>query len=550
VINLFRIFFQKLKNKFMQVSKSINEKITSGKNISFWIDSSEPITYSPLRENLSTDVVVVGGGIAGVSLAYRLTELGKRVILVEDGNICSGETGRTTAHLVTALDDRYETLEKLFGEEGARLAFESNRAAIDFVERTITKEKINCDFERLNGYLFKHPSDDPDSLDKEMAAAKRAGINVQKIPSVPGLTMDVGECLLFPDQAQFHPLKYIKGLCNAIIRNGGRIYTATHADKIDSDGITTNENFRITAEHVVIATNTPVNNKYVMHLKQFPYRTYVIAATVPKGILPEALWWDTGDHDTNPNIPPYHYVRLQKFNDTQDLLISGAEDHATGLALADVIPEENRYGLIEEWTRERFPIEEVLYHWSGQVMEPMDSLGFIGRNPWDKDNVYIITGDSGNGMTHCTIGALLISDLIAGKENKWEKLYNPSRFKIFKAGNIFFKEIFGGFQAYLKENKEEEEHETKLSEIKRGEGKIIELEKEKYGAYCDENNELHLVSAECTHLKCIVKWNNDEKSWDCPCHGSRFTYEGHVINGPANSNLSYYKESVPEKVSK
>jgi glycine/D-amino acid oxidase-like deaminating enzyme/nitrite reductase/ring-hydroxylating ferredoxin subunit len=521
----------------------INTKITSGKNISCWTDTFPPIRFSPLRENIQTDCVIIGGGIAGVSIAYRLTELNRKVVLVEDGYIASGETGRTTAHLVTALDDRYEKLERLFGKDGAKLAYESNKAAISFAERAVIKNKIDCDFGKLNGYLFRHPSDSKDSLDIEMEAALRAGVKVQKLPAVPGMLTNEGECLLFPDQAQFHPLKYLNGLCKYITENGGLIFTETHAREINETGIITDKNFSVTANHIVIATNSPVNNKFAMHLKQFPYRTYVIAAKIKKDVMPEALWWDTGDHDTNASIPPYHYVRTQKLDEDFDLLISGGEDHATGLAKSDVIPEENRYAMIEDWTRERFPIQDVIYNWSGQILEPMDSLGFIGRNPWDKDNVYIVTGDSGNGITHSTIAGMLIPDLITGKENSWEKLYNPSRFKIFKAGKIFFKEFIGGFRAYQKELPDT--IETKISEINKGEGAIIELGDDKYGAYCDEHNELHLVSAECTHLKCIVKWNNDEKSWDCPCHGSRFNYKGEVINGPANTNLAYHKESVP-----
>jgi glycine/D-amino acid oxidase-like deaminating enzyme/nitrite reductase/ring-hydroxylating ferredoxin subunit len=528
-------------------NNSFDRRVTSGKNISYWIDSHPPISFSPLKENLETDVVIIGGGIAGVSVAYRLSTLGKKIILVEDGNVCSGESGRTTAHLVTALDDRYEHLEKLFGEEGARLAYESNKAALDFIEQTITKEKIDCDFERLPGYLFMHPSSKEDTLEKEFKAALKAGIKVEMLNNIPGINKREQECMMFPMQAQFHPLKYIKGLCDAIIENGGQIFTNTHAMEITEEGIVTDKNFNIHAQHIVVATNAPVNSNYIMPMKQFPYRTYVIAATIKKEILPKALWWDTGDYDTNPDIPPYHYVRLQKFNDDYDLLISGGEDHATGLADADVIPEENRYAMIEDWTRQMFPIEDVVYHWSGQILEPMDSLGYIGRNPWDKKNIYIVTGDSGNGMTNGTVASLLIPDLIMGKENEWEKIYNPSRIKILTAGKIWFKEFTGGFTAYLRNSPDGKD--VKLSEIKTGEGKIIGLEKKKYGVYCDEHHQLHLVSAECTHLGCIIKWNNDEKSWDCPCHGSRFTYEGKVLNGPANKNLEYHKEKYLENVS-
>ena len=231
-------------------------------------------------------------------------------------------------------------------------------------------------------------------------------------------------------------------------------------------------------------------------------------------------------------MTPYHYVRLTPYNDEYDLLISGGEDHVVGDD--SHIKEEDHYKLLEEWTRELFPIESIIYQWSGEVLVPMDGIPYIGRNNFDKKNVYIITGVGGIGMTYCTIGGMLISDLINGKKNKWESIYSPARFTV-KASQPFFKMLKDDLIATLKKWFKKEA--TDLDSVKNGEGKIIVQKGEKCGAYRDENGKLFLVSAECTHLKCIVKWNNDEKSWDCPCHGSRFTYAGKVINGPANKDL-------------
>lgn len=523
------------------------ERFTAGSNESYWVNSVMPIAYSRLALNKEVDVVVVGGGIAGVSVAYCLCSAGKRVALVEDGFIGSGETGRTTAHLVSALDDRYYELERLFGADNTKLIAASHVHAIDFVERTVARENISCDFKRVDGFLFLHPSDDPANLDKELEAAARAGLDV----SITNLALNragVQKAIKFPRQAQFHPLKYIKGLCEAIIKNGGSIYTNTHAKEITDTGIVTDEGFRISADHVVIATNSPVNNKYTMHLKQYAYRTYVIGARISKAASPGCLLWDTGDSRVNSSIPPYHYVRTAAFDDEHELLIVGGEDHATGLADTKHQPEEERYSALEKWMREHFEgVENVIYRWSGQVLEPMDSLAFIGRNPHDKENVYIVTGDSGNGMTHGTIAGMLIRDLVKGNHNELEKLYDPSRFKIFKAGKTFFKEMVGGLISYLK-TKPAGIDESGLSGIRPNEGKIIEFEGERFGAFRDEKDELHFVAAECTHLGCVVKWNNDEKSWDCPCHGSRFTYDGKVLNGPANKPLSYYSQAEVKNI--
>lgn len=516
-------------------------KLTSGNNISYWLDSVPAISYEPLKSNKVTDVVIVGGGISGLTTAYCLLKSGKKVIVVEDGNIASGETGRTTAHLTSALDDRYYELERVYGEKRTKLIADSHKAAINFIEKTILDLKIECDFERLFGYLFLHPSDERASLTKELEAAKKAGLEVEEVPYLPGIK-EQGQALRFSAQAQFHPLKYIKGLCEAIINLGGHIFTSTHAAKINHEGIVTADGFKVDAKHVVVATNSPVNNKFVMHLKQYPHRTYVIGAKIKKGSLPKALWWDTGDFAANKEIPPYHYVRTQALDDTHDLLICGGEDHPTGIAEHEKINEEDRYSLLEYWAKKYFPIEDVIYQWSGQVLEPMDSLAYIGRNPIDKNNIYIATGDSGNGMTHGTIAGILLTDIINEKENAWEKLYSPSRFKIFSAGKTFFKELAGGTLAYIK-NKSHDSKPVEVGTILSNEGKIIEVDGEKFGAYRDEHGELHIIEAECSHLKCIIKWNNDEKSWDCPCHGSRFTHEGKVLNGPANTDLKYFSNT-------
>lgn len=515
---------------------------TSGSHDTYWLQSTQPLMSHQLNKGLKTDVVIVGGGIAGLSIAYNLIKSGKKVVVVEDGNIGSGETGRTTAHLVNALDDRYYDLARMYGKDKARLIASSHSEAINFIETICTKENIACEFKRVDGYLFLHPSDKPSSLDKELRACLDAGLTVEIVDEVPGCNDSIGPCLRFADQAKFHPMKYLQGLYKLIIENGGLVFTNTHAEIIDHTGIVTLEGYEVKADHVVVATNTPVNNKYIPHLQQYAYRTYVIGARVKKNSLPDVLWWDTGDMEANAEIPPYHYVRLQSLDDEYDLLISGGEDHGTGLADAEHITEGERYALLEKWTRSHFDIEDIIYQWSGQVMEPMDSLAYIGRNPTDHKNVYIVTGDSGNGMTHATIAGILIKDLILGNENEWADLYDPSRFKLFTAGKTFIKEVTQGLISYIKTKPNPEENEIEFIPV--DEGKIVKMDGKPYGVYRDENNQLHIVAAECTHMKCIIKWNGDEKSWDCPCHGSRFTYEGKVVNGPANTNLLYYKEDT------
>jgi glycine/D-amino acid oxidase-like deaminating enzyme/nitrite reductase/ring-hydroxylating ferredoxin subunit len=510
----------------------------SGHTTSVWMATAEVPEREPLKGDASADVCVVGAGIAGLTTAYLLAREGRSVVVLDDGAVAGGETSRTTAHLVNALDDRYYELERMHGQRGARLAAESHTAAVDKIEEIINEEGIECDFERLDGYLFVPKGESTEQLGEELRAAHRAGLTeVEYVERVPFDAYDFGAALRFPYQGQFHILKYLNGLVRAVVRMGGRIHTRTHADRIEGGErarVTTAEGFTVTAGAVVVATNTPVNDKVTIHTKQAPYRTYVIGARVPHGSVPRMLLWDTPD--------PYHYVRLQTVGGaggaaSHDVLIVGGEDHKTGQA-EDF---DERFRRLEEWTRERFPMAEgIEYRWSGQVMEPVDGLAFIGRNPLDSDNVLIATGDSGNGMTHGTIAGILLTDLIAGRDNEWAELYDPSRLPLRAP------------LEYAKENLNVAAQYTDLvtggevaspDEITPDSGAVIRRGLTKVAVYRDEHGALHEHSAICTHLGCVVGWNDKEKSWDCPCHGSRFDpRDGHPLNGPAINALSSAEE--------
>jgi glycine/D-amino acid oxidase-like deaminating enzyme/nitrite reductase/ring-hydroxylating ferredoxin subunit len=493
----------------------------------FWASTAQLPTYSPLTADTSSDVCVVGAGIAGLTTAYLLTQLGKSVVVLDDGSIGSGQTGATTAHLVNALDDRFFHLERLHGERGARLAAESHTAAIDRVEQIVRHERIACDFTRLDGYLFRAPEHGDDVLELELAAAHRAGLhNVARVGRAP-LAWDTGTCLRFPSQAQLHPLKYLAGLAAAIERAGGRIYSGTHAQQIEGGTnarVTTVQGVAL-ARHVVVATNTPVNDLVVVHTKQAPYMTYVIGARVLRDSVAPALYWDTGD--------PYHYVRLYQGIDAEhDLLIVGGEDHKSGQSTEI----EQIHPRLEAWTRERFAnVVDVPYRWGGQVMEPVDGLAFIGRNPLDQDNVYTVTGDSGNGMTHGTIGGMVIADLIMGKANPWAALYDPGRITL-RASGEFAREAANMAAQYVQWLTAGDV--GAVDQIPRDSGAVMRRGASKIAIYRDATGALHERSAVCPHLGCIVAWNPAEKSWDCPCHGSRFDKFGEGINGPANIGLA------------
>lgn len=501
--------------------------MTTPASASVWFATAKLPSYAPLSGDISADVCVIGAGISGLTTAYLLTESGKSVVVLDDGGIGSGMTGVTTAHLVNALDDRYFELERLHGEGGSRLAADSHTAAIDRIESIVTRERIACDFKRVDGYLFCAPEHDEAYLDRELAAIHRAGLHgVVKSARAP-LGIDTGACLRFPSQAQFHPLKYLAGLAEAMERGGGKIFTGTHATTVDGgkDAHVTTAAGTVRAGSIVVATNTPINDLVVVHTKQAPYMTYVVGARVPKDSVTHALYWDTGD--------PYYYVRLHPGIDAEhDLLIVGGEDHKSGQA--DDI--EQRHPRLEAWARKHFPsVRDVTYRWAGQVMEPVDGLAFIGRNPLDADNVYVVTGDSGNGMTHGTIAGILITDLILGRANPWESLYSPNRITLGASGE-YAKEAVN-MAAQYKDWVTGGDVDA-VAEIAKGEGAVLRKGAVKVAVYRDPTGAVHQCSAACPHLGCIVAWNPAEKTWDCPCHGSRFDKFGEVINGPANVGLT------------
>lgn len=498
---------------------------------SFWTDHDLP-GFTPLQTDASTDVVVIGAGIAGLTTAFLLQQAGKNVIVVDEGDIASGESARTTAHISNALDDRYYELERMHGNEGARLAAQSHSAAIDKIESLVRELQIDCDFERVSGYLFAADDDSSKVLENEQEAAEEAGLNIEWIKHTP-LPFPTGPCLHFPQQAQFHPLKYLSGLATALTKRGGKIYTQSHVESIESGKpakATLANGVSITAGALIVATNTPINDRYVMHTKQAPYRSYVIGVTVPKGSVAKALYWDTAE--------PYHYVRIAPDFDAQhDLLIVGGEDHKTGQADDGV----DRFSRLLEWTKQRITQADGIHcRWSGQVMEPVDGLAFIGRNPLDEDNVYIATGDSGNGITHGTIAGMLISDLVLGRANPWTELYSPRR-KSLRALGKFTREnvnVAAQFTDWLTPG-----DIASVDEIALNSGGILRDGTSKYAVYRNAEGVLHKCNAKCPHLGCVVAWNDTEKSWDCPCHGSRFAGNGDVISGPSKAGLE--KLEVP-----
>ncbi len=509
-------------------------KARDGATRSIWTEGVDRPTHPQPSASDKAEIVVVGAGISGLTAAYLLAGDGHDVLVVDEGPVGAGQTERTSAHLASIIDDRFSHLEKLHGQEVSRLAHQSHSAAIDRIETISRTEKIDCDFRRLPAYLFLGPGDKERTLDEEFAAAQRAGVESEDMLDHVGYGLNIGKAIRFDHQAAFHPLRYLVGLAAAAEKRGVRIRVGRRVIDVAGakDGkpvtITFENDLKIECKSAVVATNTPtpINDWMGVYLKQASYRTYVVGLSVPHGRIPDALYWDTAD--------PYHYVRLIRDADKGDVLLVGGEDHKTGQGGES----DERFKKLADWARGFFPAAgEEVSRWSGQVQEPSDGLAYIGVAPTKGSGVYVITGDSGMGLTHGTLGAMLVTDLIAGRANPWEKMYEPTRKSLNREVVTENLNTTTQYVDYLTPGDEKSE-----DDITKGEGALIRSGLKKLAVYRDDAGKLHRMSAICTHLQCIVQWNALEKSWDCPCHGSRFDPCGKMVMGPAVDDLPKAEE--------
>jgi len=494
---------------------------------SLWMDTPVAAEAVPLSGDQSADVAIIGAGIAGLSTAYELTARGRSVIVIDRGEVGSGMTARTTAHLASALDDFYSELIKARGIEVAKVVYQSQAAAISRIEAIAANENIDCDFRRLDGYLFLAPETPASQLDDELAACQRAGVPVHDVrEATPLHAGNRVRSLRFPDQARIHPLKYVGGLARAVMKSGGKLFanTVVQGAVEEKGGVeVTTEKGKVRAADVVFATNSPIGGSVSIHMKQAPYRTFAIAGLLPHGSLKDALYWDTLD--------PYHYVRLQPHSEREDIVIIGGEDYKSG----EFDEGEGRFTTLERWTRDRLPaLGEITHRWSGQVMEPVDYVGFLGRNAGDEHR-YLITGDSGQGLTNAVIGSLLIAQQIIDGRSAWMEAFDPGRNVATNVGQFVSENLTAlkSFSEYLTPG-----DIASPDQLKPGEGAILRNGMKKIAASRDMQGALHVRSATCTHMGCIVHWNSLEQCWDCPCHGSQFAPDGTPLNGPAVTPLA------------
>ena len=515
-----------------------NEQTTS-----VWMDGSPPLAAPQLTEDVSCDVVVIGAGIAGLSVAYELAQVGKRVIVLDRGAIGGGMTARTTAHLAPVCDDGVSALAKMRGEDMAAKFQASQAAAVDRIETIVRRHGIDCDFRRLEAFLFPAPGmtfkEAREQQDEEYKALRTAKVVVTKDKGVPFEGFKDAPVLRYANQATFHPLKYLAGLVSEIEAQGGRLFSDTPVMDIDETDngvrVKTAGGRVVAAQHAVFATNAPTCDWVEIHSKMAPYRTYAMAFELTRGSLPDALYWDMAD--------PYHYVRLQPGRGNKDILIAGGADHKSGEADDGAV----RFEAIEAWIRERVPkLGREVARWSGQVLDTIDYCGFIGRDP-SRKRTFMATGDSGQGMTHGALAGILLKNLIIYGAGEWSDVYDPARKPVSAAMNYIKENVTAikNFAEYLMPSEIDS-----ANDLKPGEGAILRDGLAKVAVCRDKRGALHARSAICTHLGCHVHWNSTEQCWDCPCHGSQFGPEGDVLSGPAITPLAEAKLPQPRAASK
>lgn len=496
---------------------------------SYWISSTEQTGFPSLYEFLAVspgevlvDTVIVGGGIVGLSAASLLKDAGQKVAVLDMGRIVEGVTGHTTAKITSLHGLIYHELVEKHGEDKAQSYGEANQAALNKITRIIERKKIDCDLKRTAAYTYTENDESVKTIQKEADIAARLGLPASFTKETP-LPFDIKGAVRFDEQAQFHPRKYLLSLALGIPGEGSHIFENTKVLSIkenDRCEVLTN-NGKIYAKNVVIATHFPFYDKGFFYARLEPHYSYAAAMAI-EGKVPEGMYLSfDGNH---------HSIRNQPY-DGGDLLIVGGGHHKTGQG-GDTI---RHYREMIEYANERFDVKSIDYHWSTEDYQSIDLLPFIGKSPAAK-NVYIAAGFAAWGMTNGTLSAMIISDLILGNKNKWAGLFDPSRINLGISATRLVAQNVNVMRAYTRGRLSKPEP-GKLSSLKKGEGKIMNIDDKRVAVYRDEDDKIYVMSPLCPHMRCVVAWNNAERTWDCPCHGSRFKFDGRLIHGPALADL-------------
>lgn len=497
-----------------------------------WKRDAEPSGFSPLTEDLKVDVAIIGGGITGITTGYLLAKAGKKVAVLEARSVGGGTTGYSTGNLYATIDEMLHKIESKFDTKTMQEVAVSRTQAICQIEANIRELGIECNYHKRSWFLFSESEEDDATVEKEYHACVSAGLDAHLMKK-DFLPFHTSSALRVDHQAQFNPVQYMRAFAKKTAEAGCRIFEHSKVTEIEEghDNILTIEGgHKVTASHVVHATHT---TKGIMMIQTFlgPYREYAMAVKLRSGTYPEGIFWAF-------NKPHHHSIRSYTDDKGEQYLFILGEPHKVGQKENN----EECFQKIEQYIRERFDVESVAYRWGAQHYKSADGLPYIGRK-FAGSQTYIATGFSTDGLVYGTLSAMIISDLILERKNQWAEMYDPGRHTPLKSAERFTKENVNVAIQYLKNIVFSPEAEN-LASIPNEEAKTIEIDGNKYGAYRDKLGIIHVVSIVCTHMRCVLNWNQGEKSWDCPCHGSRFDYEGKVIEGCAINDLPTYSEQA------
>jgi glycine/D-amino acid oxidase-like deaminating enzyme/nitrite reductase/ring-hydroxylating ferredoxin subunit len=527
-------------------AESASENPAESTTISVWkrtaacskVDRLYLTDFPPLSDTVETDIAIVGAGITGVTTGLLLQQAGYDVVIVDAHPVGYGVSGFNSGHLTSLmLDSKLRQIIADFGEEATRAVTQGICDAINLVERLVQDFRIECDFQRVPGYLFAEQSSQLHALREEYEAATRAGLPVNRTFNVP-LPFNVEEAIMVPEQARFHPLKYVQALALAFHKNGGRVFENSRVSQLvppanGQDFQVMTQGGQVIAKDVVLATHTPIGVRPLTQARLEPMRSYIIGVR-SSDPLGDALYWDMEE--------PYHYLRLTH-DDAGPLILIGGEDHKPG----DRKDPAQCFLRLENYAVERFTVKSVDYRWSAQFYDPADGLPYIGKF----SGVYIATGYSGEGLTFGTLAARLITDQICGIHHPCTEILQPGRAKPLASVGGILSENIHSVAHFVKDRLRKPDIDSP-AHVPLGEGAICRYNNKKVAVYHSPEGALHILSPVCTHMNCIVGWNSVEKSWDCPCHGGRFDAIGRVLNGPPVHDLEPLESqaSAPEELSK
>ncbi|AXI80656.1 FAD-dependent oxidoreductase [Peterkaempfera bronchialis] len=493
---------------------------------SYWMDSTDATSFPHLAEDVETEVVVVGGGIAGLCTAWELARAGRSVVLLEGSRIAAGTSGFTTAKVSALHTLTYARLRRSAGPEAARLYARSQQEAVEHAAEVAAELGADCELERVPAFVWAESASGLDRIREEAEAAREAGLEASLVAET-GLPFPVAGAVRVEGQAQFHPRRFLLALAADLVRLGGRIFERSRADGLHQNGpcrVTVRGGGTVTASDVVVATHYPVFDRMLLFPRLSPRRELVVAATVPADHDPGGMYINAEQ--------PVRSVRTAPFPDGMRLLIVTGESFAPGSSGV-----AQRFAQLAGWTRERFDSPQFVYHWAAQDIDTTDGVPFVGRAPGGSGHLWVATGFGGWGMSGGVMAGRLLAALITGEQPPWTGLYDPRRLHLGREA-VPLAENQAKVAWHFVGDRLRGRPGSAAEGLPPDCGTVLGIDGRQCAVYRDPDGRLHTLSARCTHLGCLVRYNEAERSWDCPCHGSRYAVDGSVLEGPATAPLA------------